>query len=96
MRKPTATDTMVEVWESKHNVFEETGHLSGAAYFRYLRQEAVVHFPNIPTPRDRARSLPHGVGSREAPHVRVADPGVCCEVGRTELTSGSICGTDNG
>ena len=84
--KPKATDTMFEVWEAKRNVFEETKNLRGVAYFRYLRQEAVALFPNIPTHRDRVRCLPNGVVPNEDAHDRVAESGACYGVGKADRT----------
>lgn len=80
--KPKTTDsTMIEVWEAKRKVEEETKCLRGAAYFRYLRKEAAVLFPGTATQRDRARRLPKEVVTREVVHDRVAESGACYEGG---------------
>ena len=45
--KPKVSKALLEVWEMKRTVYEETKHLSGAAYFRYIHEEAVRLFPRI-------------------------------------------------
>ena len=45
--KPKLSKALLEVWEMKRTVNWETKHLSGAAYFRYIHEEAVRLFPHI-------------------------------------------------
>ncbi len=45
--KQTASKTLSEVWEAKRMVGEETRHLRGVDYFRYMRAEAARAFPGI-------------------------------------------------
>lgn len=44
---PRVSNALQEVWDMKRTVSEETKHLSGTAYFRYLREEAARLFPHI-------------------------------------------------
>lgn len=84
--KPSLTDTMTEVWESKRGVFEETSHLRGAAYFRFLRQEAAVLFPGIRTQRNRARNRTNELVASEYPRDLVAESGANYRVGNMDRT----------
>lgn len=45
--KQTTSKALTEVWEAKRIVGEETAHLHGADYFRYLRAEVARSFPGI-------------------------------------------------
>jgi hypothetical protein len=45
--KQTASKTLSEVWDAKRMVGDETRHLRGAEYFRYMRAEAARAFPGI-------------------------------------------------
>ena len=45
--KQTANKSLSEVREAKRMVGEETRHLRGADYFRYMHAEAVRTFPGI-------------------------------------------------
>jgi hypothetical protein len=57
--KPKESKALLEVSEMKRTVYEETMHLSGAAYFRYIHEAAARIFPDI-----RHRIVrPHGVVS---------------------------------
>ena len=37
----------MEVWEMKQAVFEETKHLSGAAYFRHIHERVARMIPGV-------------------------------------------------
>ena len=41
------SEVLSDVWEAKRIVGEETQHLHGAEYFRYVREQASRVFPGI-------------------------------------------------
>ena len=45
--KPKVSKALLEVWEMKRTVCEETKDLRGPAYFRHMREEANRLFPGI-------------------------------------------------
>lgn len=45
--KPKVSKALLAVWEMKQTVYDETKHLRGAAYFRYIQEEAARLFPRI-------------------------------------------------
>ena len=45
--KSKVSKALLEVWEMKRTVYEETKHLRGAEYFRYIREEAARLFPHF-------------------------------------------------
>jgi len=56
--KLKVSKALLEVWEMKQTVCDETRGLSGAAYFWYLRDEANRSFPGIRhgTPRHHSET----------------------------------------
>lgn len=61
--KIRVSKALTEVWKMKQKVHEETIHLTGPAYFRFMREEAARLFPDIP--RRTARS--HGAAPSASP-----------------------------
>jgi hypothetical protein len=51
-----------EVWAMKDAAYEETKQLSGAEYFKYIREQVKKDFPNNLNPVD-IESLPNTAGS---------------------------------
>ena len=45
--KPKVSKALLDVWEMKRTVCEETKDLRGSAYFRHMREEADRLFPGI-------------------------------------------------
>ena len=62
--KTKASKALQEVWEMKDAAYEETRHLSGAAYFNYIHEQIQKAFP----PGIHAKKI-QGIksGSRAAP-----------------------------
>lgn len=45
--KTKTSKALKEVWEMKQAAFEETKHLSGAAYFRHIHERVVRMIPGV-------------------------------------------------
>jgi hypothetical protein len=43
--KTKTSKAMQEVWEMKDAAYEETKHLKGSAYFKYIHEQVIKDFP---------------------------------------------------
>ena len=71
--KAKVSKALLEVWEMKRKVYEETKHLTGAAYFRYIHEEAARLFPDIPRGRESEDGPGTVVGAEGMAPRRVAE-----------------------
>jgi hypothetical protein len=54
--KTKASRALKEVWEMKDAAFEETKHLSGAAYFRHIHDRVARIIPGVEYRRTNAQT----------------------------------------
>ena len=43
--KTTISKALQEVWDMKNAAYEETKHLKGSAYFKYIHEQVTKDFP---------------------------------------------------